>query len=138
MSWDVLILNVPPEVSSVEELPDDFTSRLGSHEDVLKKIADAFPEIDLSDPTWGLLDGPDYSIEFNIGEKDPIDAIMLHVRGSDQALSAIETVCNVAEGWTAMDVGNGEFIDFSIGSATGFRNWRNFRDKAIGNGGKSV
>ena len=35
------------------------------------------------------LDGPDWSIEFSIGDETPIRSITLHVRGGDEVLSAV-------------------------------------------------
>ncbi len=108
--------------------------------EVLKKIVNAFPGIDLSDPTWGLLDGPDYSIEFNIAREGPDSTQSCFMCGAvTEALVAIETVCSVAEGWAAMDVGNGEFIDSSRPTLLpGCKIGGDYRDKAIGNGDKSV
>ena len=129
MSWDVVIMNVPEGIESPAELPDDFESNLGTAESFLSLLNSLFPEIDLSDPTWGILDGPDFSIEFSIGENDPIESVMLHVRGSDQAIQPIQRLCQ-AGSWRALDMGDGEFIDFSAEPAAGLESWRDLRDEA--------
>jgi hypothetical protein len=91
MSWDVLLLRLPDDVTSVHEVPADYVSDpLGRRHDVLAAVAQACPEVDLSDPTWGDLDGPTWSVELNIGSEDPVDSIMLHIRGSgDDVLTPV-------------------------------------------------
>jgi hypothetical protein len=130
VSWDVVILQVPEGVESPAELPDDFDSNLGSAESFLRLLKSLFPEIDLSDPAWGILDGPEFSIEFSIGEKDPVDSVMLHVRGSGQAVEPIQSLCK-AGGWRALDMSDGEFIDFSAAPEAGLEAWRGLRDEAV-------
>lgn len=92
MSWDVILMNVPSNVRSISELEDELPI-LGSKIEVLSILSSALPSINLSDPTWGVMDGDNFSIEFSIGDKDPIQTIMLFVRGSDDAVRVIEKVC---------------------------------------------
>jgi len=83
MSWDVLLLHLPDDIASVEDMLDDYTPPpLGSQRGVLAAVSRGTPAADLSDPTWGELLGRTWSIELNIGEEDPVDSIMLHIRGS--------------------------------------------------------
>ena len=130
MSWDVLILYVPPEIETAEQMGDDFHSELGPRDRVLERLRGLFPEIDLSDPTWGDLEGPSYSIEFNIGDKDPVESIMLHVRGDDGSIDPIHRLCE-ATGWRAMDMGDCEFLDFDEDPARGLRGWQGLRDQMM-------
>lgn len=72
MSWDVLLFRLPDGVTSVHEIPADQTpDPLGRRHDVLAALTQAVPEADLSDPTWGELSGPTWSIELNIGPRRP-------------------------------------------------------------------
>lgn len=91
MSWDVLLLRLPAHITSVGEVPDDYTTPpLGRLQDVLAAVGQAVPEADLSDPAWGELLGPGWSMELNIGSTDPVDSIMLHIRGSgDDVLTPV-------------------------------------------------
>ncbi|WOX12518.1 hypothetical protein [Streptomyces sp. N50] len=80
MSWDVLLLNLPDDITSAQDIPDDYTPRpLGRLHEVLATVTRAEPATDLADPTWGDLTGPTWSIELSIGSEDPVDSIMLHV-----------------------------------------------------------
>lgn len=82
MSWDVVLMRLPADVTSVHEIPADYTpDPLGRRDDVRAAVTQACPEADLSDPAWGELSGPTWSVELNIGSEDPVDSIMLHIRG---------------------------------------------------------
>ena len=130
MSWDVLVFHAPPEIETVEQMGDDFHTVLGPRDEVLGRLRELFPEIDLSDPTWGDLEGPGYSIELNIGDKDPVESIMLHVRGGAEAIEPMRRLCE-ATGWRAMDMGDCEFLDFDEDPARGLRDWQELLGQAI-------
>ncbi|MER8185688.1 hypothetical protein [Kitasatospora sp. NPDC094015] len=91
MSWDLLLLQLPADVGSVSELPDDHRPEpLGRQAEVLSALRSRIPAVDLTDPTWGQIAGEFWSIELNIGRADPVESIMLHVRGAgDEALPEI-------------------------------------------------
>jgi hypothetical protein len=111
MSWDLLLLPLPAELHSAQGLPDDFPAKpLGPHRDVQAALLKELPEIDLSDPTWGDLNGETWSIELNIGHEDPVDSIMLHVRGSgDDVLSGIFRIAAAVD-CRVIDCSDGEFL----------------------------
>jgi hypothetical protein len=111
MSWDVLVLAAPSSYASMDDIPSDFTGQpFGPAAVVLQKLQTNFPGIDLQDPAWGVVTGPGWSIELNIGRDDPIDSIMLHVRGSGDGV--LEVIADIAEtvGGRALDVSEGVFL----------------------------
>jgi len=130
MSWDVLLLNVPDNIKSQNDLPADFKSTLGITTDILSTLSAIAPEIDLHDPTWGVLEGDGFSIEFNIGRNNPIESIMLHVRGSNEAITTIERICKKT-GWRALDTSTGNFIEFNQNPEKGLEQWRSYRNQVV-------
>lgn len=130
MSWDIAIVNVPPEIETASDIPGDHSTALGSIESVHALLDLLYPAIDLSDPAWGILSSPDYSIEFSIGKDDPVLSIALHVRGGDNAIEPIEKLC-ADTGWRAIDFGTGEFIAFDDNPAAGLQAWRGYSEKII-------
>ncbi len=130
MSWDVILMRVKPESVSVADLTENDLLNLGLVTDVLTAISSLYPTVDFSDPTWGRLEGADYSIEFNIGKGDVVDTIMLHVRGADGALAVIQSLCGALE-CRAFDTTFGDFIDVMNDPGKGFRQWRSFRDHVM-------
>jgi hypothetical protein len=127
MSWDVLILAVPPGIHSVAELPDGFDPALGPLPDVLLVVKDLFPTINLRDPSWGVLVGDTYSIEFNIGKADPCRSVMLHVRGDESAIGPIRALYN-RTGWRALDMSAGELLDLERDPGKSLRSWGAYRN----------
>lgn len=131
MSWDVLLLNLPPGIETIDQVPDDFDVNLGPLQAVLTALNQVFDgQIDLRDKTWGMLEGERYSIEFNIGSKDPCGSIMLHVRGEDSAIEPIKALC-VHTGWSAFDTSSGELVDFHGDAAVGLRTWREWKERVL-------
>lgn len=128
MSWDVIIFNIPDNIQTISELTDDSILPLGSRDHILSVIAHIFPQANLSDPTWVVLDDEDYSIEFSLGQDEQINTLMLLVRGGIEAINAIENFCKVT-GWRAFDSSAGDFIDFSDSNRDlGIKRWQEYRD----------
>ncbi|MEV7394148.1 MULTISPECIES: hypothetical protein [unclassified Streptomyces] len=131
MSWDVLLLRLPADVTSLHGLPADRApDPLGRKYDVLAAVAQAVPEVDLSDPTWGDLSGPTWSIELNIGSNDPVDSIMLHVRGSgDDVLTPVFRLAEALQ-CKVLDCAEGDLI--TPEQTLGWHAFQQFRDRVIG------
>ncbi|MFC9157847.1 hypothetical protein ACFTT0_23035 [Streptomyces bauhiniae] len=131
MSWDVLLLRLPDEVTSMHELPDDYSPEpLGRQCDVLAAVTQAVPEVDLSDPTWGDLSGPTWSVELSIGSEDPVDSIMLHIRGSgDDVLAPVFRLAEALR-CKVLDLAEGDLIQ--PGQTSGWHTFQQFRDGVIG------
>ena len=89
-------------------------------------------EIDWSDPNWGIYKGGGFTIEFNVGKNDPIDHMMLHVRGGGDAIAAITHFARPL-GCSALDCSTGEFLDLDNPSQAGWEEFQEFRDKVIKN-----
>ncbi|MFE7096011.1 hypothetical protein [Streptomyces erythrochromogenes] len=131
MSWDVLLLRLPDGTTSVQAMADDCTPPpLGPQEEVLAAVSRAVPEADLSDPTWGSLLGPTWSVELNIGEEDPVDSIMLHIRGSgDDVLTPVFRLAG-ALGCKALDCSTGDLL--APRELSGWYAFQEFRDRVTG------
>jgi len=130
MSWDVMLMNVSPTIVTGDDFPEDFTSELGPRAQVLSRMTAILPSLDLTDPTWGILDGDDFFIEFNIGDRDPVDVMTLHIRGGNGVISVIQRICEHT-GWRAFDTSTGDFIDFTANPAEGLHQWRASRDQVV-------
>ncbi|MER6916038.1 hypothetical protein ABT354_30560 [Streptomyces sp. NPDC000594] len=130
MSWDVLLLRLPDEATSVEQITDAHTpAPVGSLHDVHAAINRATPDVDLSDPTRGELLGPTWSMELSIGSQDPVGSIMLHIRGSgDDALTPVfrlasSLCCKI------LDCSAGDLI--TPLEASGWHGFQKYRDHAV-------
>src|SRR5579864_3246628 len=57
MSWDVFVLNLPPGIRSLDDIPKDFEPPLlGTRADLIAKVV--YPQTDFTDPSWGTLKLP--------------------------------------------------------------------------------
>ena len=93
VSFDVFVQDLPPDARTVADIPDDFAPRpIGRRTDILAGIFHAAPAADFTDPTWGKIDGPGFSIEVNIGPEDVLDSFAFHVRGGSEALFVIADI----------------------------------------------
>ncbi|WP_330239217.1 hypothetical protein [Streptomyces sp. NBC_00525] len=131
MSWDVILLRLPDDVTSVQEIPADYTpDLLGPRHDVLAAVTQAVPGVDLTDPAWGELSGPTWSIELNIGSEDPVDSVMLHIRGfGDDVLTPVLRLAEALR-CKALDCSEGDLI--TPGKTSGWHAFQRFRDRVVG------
>jgi hypothetical protein len=132
MSWDISLFNAPPGIT-IEEISRDYDpAPLGSVPEILDRLQAAFVDLDLSDPTWGDLERAAWSIEFNIGSEDPVQSIMLHVRGGgDDVVQVVRKTAHIL-GCRAFDCSSGEFIE--SGARDGWADFQAYRDRLIDRG----
>ncbi|MGW6015936.1 hypothetical protein [Streptomyces sp. NPDC055210] len=130
MSWAVLLLRLPDDFTSLQDIPDDYTPpSLCRQKEVLAAVSQAAPKADLSDPTWGELCGPTWSIELNIGDDDPVDSIMLHIRGTgDDVLTPVFRLADALE-CKVLDCSTGDLI--TPQELSGWHLIQEFRDRVI-------
>jgi hypothetical protein len=130
MSWDISIMDLPWDARCMADIPDDFQPRsLGSRFDLITKIQSLAPDVDFSDPSWGQLVTPDFVIEFNMGQSEVVDSVMLHVRGGNAAVELVARLLARLE-LRAIDCSAGEFFDQSAAGAS-FAAWRAYRDDVV-------
>lgn len=132
MSWDVFLFDAPVHAKSVDEIPQHFDPPpLGTGTDVRQRLHENLRDLDLSDPAWGRLVGPTWSIELNIGTDDPIDSIMLHVRGDgDEVLAVIAQIVG-SVGGRALDISTGEFLTGDPAETAGWHGFQQYRDQIL-------
>jgi hypothetical protein len=130
MSWDILIQDLPRDIASVADVPDDFRPQpLGLRSDVIAAICNLAPSSDFSDPTWGELVTPEFIIEFNLGTDEIIDSIMLHVRGGGAAPSFVAALLKGLD-TRAIDCSTGELFNADAADRS-FADWQAFRDNVL-------
>jgi len=134
VSWDVLVIPLPEDAASTDDLPDDYTPPpVGPLEEVLARLRRAVPDVDLADPTWGLLAGPSWSMELGIGSEDPVRSVMLHVHGSGDDVVAVALRIAGALGCRALDCSSGAFLTGAEDTG-GWHRFQAYRDRVLGQG----
>lgn len=125
MSHDVIIhasSRVPPPVA---EMPNDWSwDPLGAADDVRRRISEALPNVDWSDPAWGTLDEPCF--EFNLGDEDPVVSCMVHIRGGADPMSRLFELAQSAD-WFILDCSAGEWLHHSEDTNAGWEQFQSYR-----------
>jgi hypothetical protein len=83
VSRDIFVQDLPPGISSVTEIPDDFAPGLiGDRAQVLAAIQHAAPNADLSDPSWIVLtqEGK-FHIEVSLANDEQLSGFAFHIAG---------------------------------------------------------
>jgi hypothetical protein len=91
----------------------------------------AVPDADFSDPTWGRIEGPGYSIEVNIGSEDPVQGFAFHIRGGDMAAGIVADILETL-GFRALDPESDTSLFDPAEAVESLRRWRSYRDQVVG------
>ena len=93
MSWDIYVQDLPKGIQSVDEIPEDFVpGPIGRRSKVINQIIDLVPEADFSDPSWGRIEGADFSVKLNMGDDEDLQSFAFHVRGSEGAVGVVAAI----------------------------------------------
>jgi hypothetical protein len=129
MSWDIFVQELPSEAKTVADIPSNFRpSVIGKRSEIIDSIIGVIPTADFSDPSWGLIEGQDWSIEVNLGQEEDCDGFGLHVRGGDATVGAVAAILRRLN-LRALDSQTGEFFATNESAVESFRQWRKYRDQ---------
>ena len=135
MSWDIIAQDLPQSATSVEEIPDDFQPQpIGNRTQLIAQIRQVIPQADFTDPSWGIIDGDDWSIEVSMGGTELCESIAFHVRGGDGAIGAVAAILDELK-LRAIDCQSSEFFTAGPDTLESFHTWRRYRGRVVdGNG----
>lgn len=118
MSW-VSIHKFSRTYRSIDEIPQgEKLLPLGSRSLVHKRVLNSFPGTDWSDPSRGVWDSANGSVEFNLVEEEPATGLMLYVRANANVTAAIVQLCLV-NSWQGIDCRSGQLLEQSNDPAQG-------------------
>jgi hypothetical protein len=139
MSWDIFVMDLPANITSLTDLPKDFVpAAVGLRSEVIAKLSMLYPECDFGDPSWGTLQIPGCSIEFNLGADEKLQSFAMHVRGGDHAPDVVAHILEQL-GMRAVDVSSdsGLFEHDPVSRSESFARWRSYRSFVVGCGDAS-
>ncbi len=131
MSWDISVYaaDVPPP--PVGEMPDDWKGQaLGDRAEVRRRISACLPGVDWSDPSWGQLVSDEYVLELNMGDDDPVEGFMIHVRGGGEAVSALLKLATET-GWYLLDCSEGEWFHHHPDPESSWTQFQEYRARVM-------
>ncbi|NQX48036.1 hypothetical protein HQN87_22170 [Paenibacillus tritici] len=131
MSWDVLIMKEKYDFDAPEDKQPAIPP-LGQRDEIIGKLTSCIPELDYRDAAWGFMNGEGYSIEFNTGDEETVDSIMLHIRGGGTVMDTIQLVCDTLEAY-ALNTSDGSYINFEQPEEAeqSWEQFQKYRDQVI-------
>jgi hypothetical protein len=131
MSWDIIAQDLPKDATTVEEIPDDFQPQpIGDRAHLIARIQHVVPHVDFTDPSWGIIEGDDWSIEVSTGKTELCHSIAFHVRGGDGAIGAVAAILNELK-LRAIDCQSSEFFSAGPETLESFHAWRRYLDRVV-------
>jgi len=132
VGWDVFVQDLPPGIDSIADIPDDFRpASLGPREAIVAGILTVVPDADFADPTWGRIEGPDYSIEVNVGPEDPVQGFAFHIGGGAMAAGIVADILETLD-LRALDPQSDTSLFDAAQAVDSLRRWRLYRDQVVG------
>ena len=129
MSWDIFVKDLPRDATTLEDIPKDFKpSSIGERTAIIKKIEEVVPFADFSNPSWGVIEGDEWSIEVNVGEEENCNGFAFHVRGGDTAVGVVAAILEHLS-LRALDSQTGDFFAAGPEAIESFHKWRAYRDQ---------
>lgn len=136
MSWDVSLVRFSRTYRSIAEVSSNENPiPLGRLQEIQMAVSEVFLGTNWDDPSWGIYDCEFGSIEFNVGQEDPVNSLCLHVRAGDGIVGGILLLCQRLS-CQAVDFTDGSFLDQSERPAANLAKWREYRDHIVGKSGR--
>ena len=129
MSWDVFAMDLPPEIKSIDEIPEGWSpSPFGKRTDIIAKICALYPAASFDDDlSWGNLRLPEVSIEFNLGKDEEVECLGMHVRGGDPAPHVVAHILReLGVRAACSDSESGLFEYDPVSGSKAFESWRGY------------
>lgn len=129
MSWDLFVQDWG-NFESLVDISDDFEPQsIGKRSEVIDNIKAAEPTIDFSNPSWGILENEQFTIEFNMGNSEECDGFVMHVRGNELAPPCVGNILDRLK-LRAADGSSPFFFDIEK-SKGDLQKWIDYRDSIL-------
>lgn len=131
MSWDIFVQDIPDSAKSAEDIPEGFQPKvLGTRPEIISKIQAVAPMANFSDPSWGTIEGPGFSIEVSLGDREQIQSFAFHVRGGDEAAGVVADILQRLD-IRAIDPASDTGLFDPSTAAESLSRWRAYRDQVV-------
>ncbi|MGR3837331.1 MAG: hypothetical protein ACU0A2_03165 [Cognatishimia sp.] len=133
MSWDLIVFSAETPMNCDDDGVATFADNwealsIGGLPEVQQSISTALTGVDWSDPTWGLLVGESYALEFSLGSVEQTNTFGIHARG--EATAAVMQLIG-ATGWKILDVSTTKWLNLSTDPDEGRRQYQDYLDIVI-------
>ena len=129
MSWDLFVQDWG-NFESLDDISNDFEPQsIGKRSEVIDNIKAAEPTIDFSNPSWGILENEQFTIEFNMGNSEECDGFVMHISGNELALPCVGNILDRLK-LRAADGSSPFFFDIEK-SKGDLQKWIDYRDSIL-------
>ncbi len=114
MDWNVMVFGaempIPGRGQHAAKEDERAPTVIGTRAQIAARILQACPDVDWSDPTWGVLDGDGYSLEIALGRDEDVVTFTIFARGPAEG-----TIMEMLDGtgWRALDTRTGDWLCLS-------------------------
>jgi hypothetical protein len=100
MSWDLFVMRLPKGLTNIEELPPDHVAKpLGKRASLIRKLHALVPGLEFDEAGGATVAKPRLgSIEITLGRDDPVQSVMLAVRGSKHVIPMVAAIVDALGG----------------------------------------
>lgn len=131
MSWDLIVFAAETPLCCDAEGVASFADHweppfMGEAEAVSQRISKVFPDTDWSDPTWGVVLGETFALEFSLGALHKTNTFGIHARG--EATGAALRLAE-ATGWRLLDVSTTRWLNLSDDPDASRRAYQTYLDR---------
>jgi len=129
MSWDLFVQDWG-DFDSLDEISDDFEPKsIGKRSEIINRIKTVEPTVDFSNPSCGILENGQFSIEFNLGDSEVLKGFSMHVRGNKLSAPCIGNILDHLN-LRASDGASPLFFDVEK-SKGDLQKWIDYRDSIL-------
>jgi hypothetical protein len=131
MSWDLIVFDgAALQLSGPDGralIADGWQPpEMGSAPQLRQKITEAFSDVLWDDIGWGLLDAPEFSLQFALGRHELVTSFSIYARGL--ATPAVVHLMQSTR-WRVLDIGTGKWLDPKADPDEGRRKFQGYLDK---------
>jgi hypothetical protein len=140
MSWDVIVFAATTDArsdgSGVAVFEDGWEpDDIGPRAEVQHAISQVYDQTSWSDPSWGVLEGGTYSLEFGLRDDATVKTFGIYGRGA--ATGAVLHLLEVT-GWQGLDLQTGKWLSATDDPDEGRRGYQALLDRAVASHGASA
>ena len=130
MSYSIWIQDLPACIQSLDDIPDDFLPGvIGVRSDFIQRIIEVVPFADFTDPSRGLIDGSDFSIEIEMNAEQ-VEICNFSLWGSSVGIGLVAGIVEHLHLPALHSGGDGIFRSGDV--AIDFKRWQEYRDQVAG------
>jgi hypothetical protein len=135
MSWMIVAQHLPLKAKRIEDIPRDFKPNpIGTRAEIAATVKAIVPTVIFAeDLVEAEFDGPGYSVELSLGEREPSLGVTFFVWGTNPAV--VDVIADIIDGLglRALHTGEGDAFFDRRTARLAFESWCKYRNQIADN-----